>query len=71
MLTTRQISVGDNFYDSGVDFTTSGILRFQAAWVDMYSQGVFKYAPWYEPPSLHQQDFEAYVQPQVPMPWQP
>ncbi|KAK9370599.1 Metallo-dependent phosphatase-like protein [Lipomyces kononenkoae] len=42
------ISVGDNFYDSGVDFTTGGILRFQAAWVDMYSQGVFDYAPWYQ-----------------------
>ncbi|KAE8451773.1 hypothetical protein EG329_003230 [Mollisiaceae sp. DMI_Dod_QoI] len=42
------LSVGDNFYDSGVDFTTSGLLRFQAAWVDMYTQGVFKYAPWHE-----------------------
>jgi tartrate-resistant acid phosphatase type 5 len=41
-----KLSVGDNFYDSGVDFTTSGILRFQAAWVDMYSQGIFKKAPW-------------------------
>jgi tartrate-resistant acid phosphatase type 5 len=46
MLTVRQLSVGDNFYDSGVDFTTSGILRFQAAWVDMYAQGIFKNAPW-------------------------
>lgn len=45
----EQLSVGDNFYDSGVDFTTSGILRFQAAWVDMYSQGKFKKAPWYVP----------------------
>jgi tartrate-resistant acid phosphatase type 5 len=52
MLTTQQLSVGDNFYDSGVDFTTSGILRFQAAWVDMYSQGVFKKAPWYGFPIL-------------------
>ncbi|PMD47125.1 Metallo-dependent phosphatase [Hyaloscypha variabilis F] len=42
------LSVGDNFYDSGVDFTTAGILRFQAAWADMYTQGVFKYAPWYQ-----------------------
>ncbi|KAI1626888.1 putative tartrate-resistant acid phosphatase type 5 precursor [Exophiala viscosa] len=42
------ISVGDNFYDSGIDFTTGGILRFQEAWVDMYSQGVFEYAPWYQ-----------------------
>jgi len=41
-----QLSVGDNFYDSGVDFSTAGILRFQAAWADMYTQGVFKYAPW-------------------------
>ena len=42
------ISVGDNFYDSGVDFTTAGILRFQAAWVDMYSQGVFANVTWYQ-----------------------
>ena len=42
------ISVGDNFYDSGVDFTTAGILRFETAWVQMYSQGVFDYAPWYQ-----------------------
>ncbi|KAL1982735.1 hypothetical protein VTN96DRAFT_917 [Rasamsonia emersonii] len=42
------ISVGDNFYDSGVDFTTGGILRFQEAWVNMYSQGVFENAPWYQ-----------------------
>ncbi|KAF7167244.1 hypothetical protein CNMCM6106_002875 [Aspergillus hiratsukae] len=33
------ISVGDNFYDSGVDFTTGGIPRFQEAWVDMYQGG--------------------------------
>ncbi|TKA34603.1 hypothetical protein B0A54_13747 [Friedmanniomyces endolithicus] len=32
------ISVGDNFYDSGVDFTTAGILRFEQAWVTMYQQ---------------------------------
>lgn len=42
------ISVGDNFYDSGVDFTTGGILRFEEAWVNMYTQGVFEYAPWYQ-----------------------
>ncbi|KAK7936787.1 hypothetical protein LTR80_011011 [Exophiala xenobiotica] len=42
------ISVGDNFYDSGVDFSTAGILRFQTAWVDMYSQGVFDNVPWYQ-----------------------
>ncbi|KAH8694144.1 putative tartrate-resistant acid phosphatase type 5 precursor [Talaromyces proteolyticus] len=42
------VSVGDNFYDSGVDFTTTGINRFQEAWVDMYSQGVFTNAPWYQ-----------------------
>lgn len=40
--------MGDNFYDSGVDFTTGGILRFQEAWVDMYSQGVFNQVPWYQ-----------------------
>ncbi|KAK0343562.1 hypothetical protein LTR02_014387 [Friedmanniomyces endolithicus] len=42
------ISVGDNFYDSGVDFTTAGILRFEEAWVTMYQQGIFDYAPWYQ-----------------------
>ncbi|KAF7125454.1 hypothetical protein CNMCM5793_001693 [Aspergillus hiratsukae] len=42
------ISVGDNFYDSGVDFTTGGILRFQEAWVDMYQGGVFDNATWYQ-----------------------
>ncbi|KAK9489597.1 Metallo-dependent phosphatase-like protein [Lipomyces doorenjongii] len=42
------ISVGDSIYDSGVDFSTGGILRFQEAWVDMYSQGVFEHAPWYQ-----------------------
>jgi hypothetical protein len=48
LLIISQISVGDNFYDSGVDFTTGGILRFQEAWVDMYSQGVFNDVPWYQ-----------------------
>jgi len=43
-----KVSVGDNFYDSGVDFTTGGILRFQEAWVGMYSQGVFESTPWYQ-----------------------
>lgn len=42
------VSVGDNFYDSGVDFTTTGVNRFQEAWVDMYSQGIFEHAPWYQ-----------------------
>lgn len=42
------ISVGDNFYDSGVAFTTGGILRFEEAWVNMYSQGVFEYNTWYQ-----------------------
>ena len=23
-------------------------MRFQEAWVDMYSQGIFEYAPWYQ-----------------------
>ncbi|KAG6804966.1 hypothetical protein H0H92_000702, partial [Tricholoma furcatifolium] len=35
------VSVGDNFYDSGVDFTTGGIIRFQEAWVDMYTGPAF------------------------------
>lgn len=42
------VSVGDNFYDSGVDFTTGGVIRFEEAWVNMYSQGVFQTAPWYQ-----------------------
>ena len=42
------ISVGDNFYDSGVDFTTGGVIRFEEAWVNMYSSGVFQNAPWYQ-----------------------
>ena len=42
------VSVGDNFYDSGVDFTSGGIIRFQEAWVDMYQEGVFEKAPWYQ-----------------------
>jgi hypothetical protein len=42
------LSVGDNFYDSGVDFTTGGIIRFQEAWVDMYRGGVFDSATWYQ-----------------------
>ena len=27
---------------SGIDFTTGGILRFQEAWVYMYSQGLIR-----------------------------
>ncbi|KAH8807592.1 putative tartrate-resistant acid phosphatase type 5 precursor [Xylogone sp. PMI_703] len=42
------ISVGDNFYDSGLDFSTGSILRFEASWVNMYTQGVFRKAPWYQ-----------------------
>ncbi|KUL87372.1 hypothetical protein ZTR_04645 [Talaromyces verruculosus] len=42
------ISVGDNFYDSGVGFTTTGVNRFQETWVDMYSQGVYENATWYQ-----------------------
>lgn len=47
LLTRAQINVGDSFYDSGVDFTTAGIQRFQETWVNMYKEGVFAYAPWY------------------------
>ncbi|KAF9442980.1 putative tartrate-resistant acid phosphatase type 5 precursor [Macrolepiota fuliginosa MF-IS2] len=42
------LSVGDNFYDSGIDFTTTGVLRFEEAWVNMYKQGVFANARWYQ-----------------------
>lgn len=41
------ISVGDNFYDSDVDFTTGSILRFKEAWAQMYNQGILEHAPWY------------------------
>jgi tartrate-resistant acid phosphatase type 5 len=40
--------MGDNFYDSGVDLTTTGINRFQKAWVDMYADGIFQVLPWYQ-----------------------
>ncbi|KAF4165907.1 hypothetical protein CNMCM6936_007210 [Aspergillus lentulus] len=42
------LSVGGNFYNSGVDFTTGGIIRFQKVWVDMYCGGVFDTATWYQ-----------------------
>ncbi|KAG6807530.1 hypothetical protein H0H92_007166 [Tricholoma furcatifolium] len=42
------VSVGDNFYDSGVDFTTGGIIRFQEAWVDMYTGPAFNSTRWYQ-----------------------
>ncbi|KAJ5606243.1 hypothetical protein N7510_009024 [Penicillium lagena] len=42
------ISVGDNFYDSGVDFETEGILRFDQAWASMYNGTAFDGKPWYQ-----------------------
>ncbi|GAD91496.1 tartrate-resistant acid phosphatase type 5 precursor, putative [Paecilomyces variotii No. 5] len=42
------VSVGDNFYDSGVDFTTGGVTRFQEAWVDMYTGPAFDNKRWYQ-----------------------
>jgi tartrate-resistant acid phosphatase type 5 len=48
------ISVDDNFYDSGVDFTTTEINRLQEAWVGMYAQGVFKQIPLYQCPRNHE-----------------
>ncbi|EAW24407.1 uncharacterized protein NFIA_039830 [Aspergillus fischeri NRRL 181] len=42
------LSVGDNFYDSGVDFTTGGIIRFHEAWVDTYRGHVFDTTTWYQ-----------------------
>ncbi|KAJ9204592.1 hypothetical protein DTO164E3_1767 [Paecilomyces variotii] len=42
------VSVGDNFYDSGVDFTTGGVIRFQEAWVDMYTGPAFNTTRWYQ-----------------------
>lgn len=42
------ISVGDNFYDSGIDFETEGILRFDQAWANMYKGEAFDGKPWYQ-----------------------
>ena len=42
------ISVGDSFYDSGVDFETEGILRFEQAWASMYNGTAFDGKPWYQ-----------------------
>ncbi|RHZ68314.1 hypothetical protein CDV55_100669 [Aspergillus turcosus] len=42
------ISVGDNFYDTGIDFNTAGLIRFVEAWSAMYQQGIYQNAPWYQ-----------------------
>lgn len=42
------VSVGDNFYDSGVDFSTEGILRFEEAWVNVYQGKAYDNKPWYQ-----------------------
>ncbi|KAJ5715706.1 uncharacterized protein N7483_012887 [Penicillium malachiteum] len=42
------VSVGDNFYDSGVDFTSEGILRFYEGWGDMYVGEAFDNKTWYQ-----------------------
>ncbi len=42
------LSVGDNFYDSGVDFTPIGIQRFYEGWRDMYVGEAFDGKPWYQ-----------------------
>ncbi|EAU29649.1 predicted protein [Aspergillus terreus NIH2624] len=42
------ISVGDNFYDSGVDFTSEGIRRFYQGWAQMYVGAAFDGKPWYQ-----------------------
>ncbi|GIJ85228.1 hypothetical protein Asppvi_004084 [Aspergillus pseudoviridinutans] len=66
------VSVGDNFYDSGVNFTTGAILRFQEAWVDMYRGGVFDNATWYQCLGDHDVsgvDFETKVAPLYDSRW--
>ncbi|OAX31407.1 hypothetical protein K503DRAFT_806091 [Rhizopogon vinicolor AM-OR11-026] len=45
---TAFVSIGDNFYDSGIDFTSGGIQHFQEARVGMYSRGIFESTPWYQ-----------------------
>jgi tartrate-resistant acid phosphatase type 5 len=42
------VSVGDNFYSSSIDFSTHGIIRFEEAWSNMYTGGVFNNTPWYQ-----------------------
>lgn len=42
------MSVGDNFYDSGVDFTSEGIQRFYEGWANMYTGKAFDGKPWYQ-----------------------
>ncbi|KAJ5999393.1 hypothetical protein N7451_007203 [Penicillium sp. IBT 35674x] len=42
------VSVGDNFYDSGVDFTSEGIQRFYEGWADMYVGEAFDNKTWYQ-----------------------
>ncbi|EXJ86624.1 hypothetical protein A1O3_03577 [Capronia epimyces CBS 606.96] len=42
------ISVGDNFYESGVTLSSGGIARFEQAWVGMYNEGAFDKTPWYQ-----------------------
>lgn len=42
------ISVGDNFYNSGVGFDPEGIRRFAEAWHNMYQGEAFEGKPWYQ-----------------------
>lgn len=42
------MSVGDNFYDSGVDFTTTGLQRFYEGWKNLYTGAAFDNKPWYQ-----------------------
>jgi hypothetical protein len=47
-LTTVQVSVGDSFYDSGVELDSDGIIRFEETFVQMYGQGIYQDKVWYQ-----------------------
>ncbi|KAJ5489753.1 hypothetical protein N7539_004643 [Penicillium diatomitis] len=42
------VSVGDNFYDSGVAFHSEGINRFYEGWANMYVGKAFEGKRWYQ-----------------------
>lgn len=70
------MSVGDNFYDSGVDFTTEGIRRFYEGWANLYTGPSFDNKPWYMALGNHDVvpgqagvDFETKIAPMIDNRW--
>jgi len=47
-LITFQISVGDSFYDSGVQLDRDGIIRFEENFVQIHDQGIYRDKVWYQ-----------------------